>query len=52
MVHDITAEEKIRLREYLDSTLIRENGMLRLPTRPVRWAVLWWDEEGPCGQEA
>ena len=48
----ITAEEKIRLREYLDGALVRENGMLRLPTRPVRWAVLWWDEEGPCGQEA
>ena len=51
MVHDITAEEKIRLREYLDGALVRENGMLRLPTRPVRWAVLWWDEEGPYGQE-
>ncbi len=50
MVHDITAEEKIRLREYLDGALVRENGMMRLPTRPVRWAVLWWDEEGPCGQ--
>ena len=28
MVHDITAEEKIRLREYLDGVLVRENGML------------------------
>lgn len=45
MVHGITPDEKIRLREYLAGALVREGDMLRLPTKPVRWAVLWWDKE-------
>lgn len=45
MVRDITPDEKIRLREYLSHALVREGDMLRLPTKPVRWAVLWWDKE-------
>lgn len=46
MVHEITDTERERLRAYLDTALVRENGSLRLPrVRTVRWAVLWWDKE-------
>jgi len=49
MVQEITEAETVRLREHLARTLIEENGRLRMPyPRTIRWAVIWWDQEGPC----
>jgi SAM-dependent methyltransferase len=46
MVHDMTTEEEIKLRNYLSEHLVMENGRWKMPgRRTVRWAVIWWDKE-------
>ena len=46
MVHDMTAEEEVKLRNYLNENLVLENGRWKLPgRRTVRWAVIWWDKD-------
>lgn len=50
MVHNMTAEEEVKLANYLSKNLVRENGRWKMPGhRTVRWAVLWWDKDGGIG---
>lgn len=49
MVDEIDAQETTRLREYLSRTLVKDQEGWRMPyTSPVRWAVIWWDQEESC----
>lgn len=46
MVHDMTDDERSRLRDYLSRTLVRRGDSLAMPrVQTVRWAVIWWDRE-------
>jgi len=48
MLPGLTVDEEDRLRDHLARSLVREDGHWKLPyRRVVRWAVIWWDTDGP-----
>jgi len=52
MLHDMTQEEDVRLRSYLEKNLLQDSEGLKLPyKRVVRWAVLWWEKEHDATSE-
>ena len=45
-VDGITAEEKKKLRTYLERHLIHDMGRWRMNfLEPMKWAVIWWEKE-------
>ncbi len=46
MVHEMTEDERVRLRDHLSRTLVPHGDLLALPrAHTVRWAVMWWDRD-------
>jgi len=44
MFQEMTPDEEMKLRKFLDKHLVEKNGFLSLDySRMTNWAVFWWD---------